>query len=76
MLLGVFLYVTAFPLVFAWSFPFIVGGGIMALISLFVPESEGPVQPPEGSKFCVFCSTPMPVSAERCTHCNGLQPKE
>lgn len=76
MLLGVLFYVTVLPLTFAWSFPFIVGGGVMVVASLFAPESSGPVGPPEGYKFCVFCSTPVPVAAERCPHCNGPQPKE
>jgi len=48
----------------------------MMIASLFLPETEGPVKPPEGFRFCVFCSTPVPVTAERCPHCNGVQPRE
>lgn len=75
MLLGALFYVTALPLAFSWSIPFLAGGAIMATVSLFVPEGGGPIRPPEGHKFCVFCSTTMPNEVERCPYCNGLQPK-
>jgi hypothetical protein len=75
-LMGVAFYVLELPLVYFWSFPFIIGGGLMALAAPFLPESEGPVKPPEGFKFCVFCSTPIPIAAEKCDHCSGTQPKE
>ena len=75
-LLGVLFYAVPLPLVFFSSIPFVIGGGIMALASFFMSEGPGPIPPPEGSRFCVFCSTPVPVGSERCPHCNGLQPRE
>ncbi len=72
--LGVLLDVTALPVVSAWSVPLIVGGGLMAVVSPFIRESEGPIAPPEGHRFCAFCSTPVPLDAERCGHCGGRQP--
>lgn len=72
-LLGVALYVLEVPLVDAWSLPFLVGGGIMAVASFLLPERTGGVEPPAGYRFCRFCSTPVPLAAERCPHCNGLQ---
>ena len=75
-LMGVGFYAFPLPLVYFWSLPFMVGGGVMAIGSLFLPESQGPVLPPDGFKFCPFCSTPVPHGALRCPHCNGVQPKE
>jgi len=46
----------------------------MCLVSLFMSESPGPVKPPTGFRFCVFCSTLVPTSSERCPQCNGIQP--
>ena len=74
-LMGVGLYAFPLPLVYFWSIPFMVGGGIMAGARLFLPESQGPVVPNEGFRFCPFCSTQVPAGAERCPHCNGVQPK-
>ncbi len=73
--LGVVFYVTALPLVFFWSLPFLVGGAFMMVISPFLKEGEGPIQPPEGFRFCDFCTTLVPMDADRCPHCSGLQPK-
>ncbi len=75
-LMGAGFYLLQLPLVYFWSVPFAIGGGIMALASFFLPPSEGPLKPPEGFRFCVFCSTPVALGAERCPHCNGVQPKE
>ena len=75
-LTGAGFYVLALPFVYFWSVPFGVGGALMMIASLFLPETEGPVKPSEGFRFCVFCSTPVPVTAERCPHCNGVQPRE
>ena len=75
-LLGVGFYALQLPFVYFWSIPFGVGGVIMILVSFFLPESTGPLKPPEGFRFCVFCSTPVPLTSDRCPHCNGLQPKE
>ena len=75
-LMGVLFYALPLPLVSFWSIPFLIGGGIMGAASFFLPESPGPVRPPEGFRYCVFCSTPVPIGAERCAHCNGLQPRE
>ncbi len=74
-LTGVVFYLVPLPLVYFWSLPFVIGGGVMSLASLFMAEGPGPVMPPEGFRFCVFCSTPVPLASERCPHCNGLQPK-
>ena len=74
--LGALFYAIPLPLVFFWSIPFAIGGGIMALASFFISEGPGPIRPPEGFRFCVFCSTPVPLTSERCPHCNGLQPRE
>ena len=72
--LGGIFYITALPLVFFWSLPFLVGGMFMILASPLLKESEGPVQPPEGYRFCVFCTSPVLLEANRCEHCGGLQP--
>ena len=75
-LMGAGFYVLQLPLVYFWSLPFAVGGGLMALASFFLSPTQGPVRPQEGFRFCVFCSTPVPLASDRCPHCNGLQPKE
>jgi len=71
---GILFYVLALPAVFALSIPFLLGGAVMIIVSPFLRESEGPVSPPEGYRFCVFCSTPVRIGAERCDHCGGRQP--
>lgn len=75
-LMGVTFFILEIPLVFFWSIPFIIGGGLMALAAPFLPESSGPVQPPEGYRFCVFCSTPVLLAQAECDHCGGTQPRE
>ncbi len=72
--LGVIFYAFELPLAFALSFPLVLSGAFMMLLSPFLKESEGPVRPPEGFQFCVFCSTLVPGGAERCDHCGGRQP--
>ena len=67
------LYILEIPLVFFWSIPFALGGAAMAGLSLVLPDSTGPVEPPEGYRFCPFCSSPVKVGATRCDHCNGIQ---
>jgi len=74
MILAAVLYVLGIPLVFFWSIPFAIGGAVMAVVSVLLPESAGPVEPPEGYRFCPFCSSPVRLDARRCDHCNGLQP--
>jgi hypothetical protein len=74
-LLGAALYILELPLVFFWSLPFLAGGILMVGASLFLSEGAGPVEPLEGYRFCVFCSAPVKLTAERCATCNGLQPK-
>ncbi len=69
-------YALQLPLAYFWSIPFVIGGGIMIVVSLFLPESEGPVLPPEGFRFCAYCATPVPLASERCPHCDGVQPRE
>ncbi|HUI86380.1 MAG TPA: hypothetical protein VLY21_04410 [Nitrososphaerales archaeon] len=73
--LGAVFYLLEVPLVFFWSVPFVIGGGIMAVASLFMAESQGPVTPPQGYRFCVFCGDPVKIGEDRCPRCNGLQPK-
>lgn len=75
-LLGVAFYVSYLPFVFYWSVPFVIGGIVMVLAGYLAPESSGPVQPPEGFRFCRYCSAQIPVASERCPHCNGVQAKE
>lgn len=74
--MGAGFYLLELPLVYFWSVPFVIGGLLMMGVSYFLDEGAGPVQPPEGYRFCVFCSTPVLMGADRCTHCNGVQPKE
>lgn len=74
--MGAGFYLLQLPLVYFWSLPFGIAGVIMAVIGLFVPETEGPVQPPEGYLFCPFCSTPVKIGTERCPHCDGVQRAE
>jgi hypothetical protein len=68
-------YALQLPFVYFWSIPFLIGGAMMAAASFFLPETTGPVEPPEGFRFCPFCSTPVPLGAERCPHCDGVQRK-
>ena len=54
----------------------LVAGGVVALACGFVLEEVDVtqrVEPPPGSHFCPFCSTPVKDGVERCGHCNGLQ---
>ena len=74
-LMGGGFYVLELPFAFFWSLPFGVAGVIMIAASFLLGETEGPVKPPEGFRFCPFCSTPVEVSSERCPHCNGVQPR-
>ena len=75
-LMGAAFYVLEIPLVYFWSLPFALGGGVMMAASFFMEETQGPLRPPEGSKFCAFCTNLMPVGSNRCQVCNGLQPRE
>ncbi len=75
-LMGAGFYILQLPFVFFWSIPFAIGGGIMVVASFFLPEGQGPVKPPEGFRFCAYCSTPVPLAADRGPHCNGVQPRE
>ncbi|HXY56452.1 MAG TPA: hypothetical protein VEH01_02450 [Nitrososphaerales archaeon] len=74
--MGAGFYALQLPFVYFWSVPFLLGGAVMAAVSVFLPETSGPIQPPEGYRFCPFCSTPVPTGAERCPHCNGVQRRE
>ena len=58
-----------------WGIFSVVTGLAVAGISLLVRPGSDPIEPPEGHRFCVFCSTPVPIGSARCPHCNGLQPK-
>ncbi len=59
-----------------WGALTIAAGLVLAGAGVVAKEKEGRVEPPMGTKFCVYCSTPVPLAAERCPNCNGLQPKE
>jgi len=71
--MGAGFYILELPFVYFWSLPFGIAGVIMVIIGFFAPEGQGPVQPPEGHRFCPFCLTPVQIGVERCPHCNGLQ---
>ncbi|MDG6990805.1 MAG: hypothetical protein JRM99_05215 [Nitrososphaerota archaeon] len=73
--IGAAFFVLEVPLAYFWSIPFMVGGLIMIVAGFFLPEGPAPLAPPEGYRFCVFCSTPVAEDAERCPHCNGHQPR-
>ena len=68
---GVVLFVTLGGL--AWM-ALIAGGGVALAAGFLVREVDHRIEPPEGHHFCQFCSTPVMDGAERCGHCNGLQP--
>lgn len=74
-LMGLGLFVLALPFAYFWSIPFAVAGVIMIVGGFLLGETEGPVKPPEGFRFCPYCSTPVPLSSERCPHCDGVQPR-
>jgi hypothetical protein len=70
-LTGIVLFVTLGGL--AWLA--LIAGGAAALVAGFIVEElDHQIGPPEGYHFCQFCSTPVVEGAERCGHCNGLQP--
>ena len=71
--MGAGFYILELPFVYFWSLPFGIAGVIMVIIGFFAQEGQGPVQPPEGHRFCPFCLTPVQIGVERCPHCNGLQ---
>lgn len=73
-LLGALIYLTGF---FSdIGVVFVGGGAVMGVASFFLDEGGLPIQPPEGYRFCIFCSAPVPLADSRCSKCNGLQPKE
>jgi hypothetical protein len=76
---GLFALVTGgifyFTLFLYISVPLAVGGALMMAASFFLSEGPGPIAPPPGFKFCIYCATPVTLDSNRCPHCNGLQPK-
>ena len=62
-----------FLLAYYWSLVFLAGGTLMALAGLFASPGSGPVAPPDGYRFCKFCSAPVPSDVVRCPQCNGVQ---
>ena len=56
----------------------LVAGGFVVMISGFLLDEATTerVEPPQGYRFCPFCTTPVMVGEERCSHCNGLQPEK
>lgn len=75
-LLGVGFYILRIPIAYSWSIVFVAGGALMAIASFFVSEGTGPIQAPKGYRFCRYCSAAVPLQAERCPQCNGLQSRE
>jgi len=59
-----------------WGIVFIAAGLALAGLSPLAKEREGKVEPPPGTKFCVFCRAPVPLADYRCPSCNGVQPRE
>ena len=74
--MGLVFIVTQLPLIYFWGYPFAVGGAVMALAAPLLPEREGPVQPPDGFRFCVYCSKLVPDGEPTCEYCGGRQPAE
>ena len=74
--MGAGFYALGLPFVYFWSVPFLIAGALMAVVGMFASESPVPIRPPEGFRFCPFCSTPVPIGADRCPHCNGVQRRE
>ncbi len=53
----------------------LIAGGVVVMVSgMVLEEVTDRIEPPPGYQFCLFCSTPVLKGAERCDHCNGLQP--
>ena len=50
------------------------GGAAVLVAGFLVADVDNRIEPPPGHHFCQFCSTPVVDGAERCSHCNGLQP--
>jgi hypothetical protein len=65
---------TALPSLLSPATPFVAAGLIMLVIGAFLREGSGPVQPPEGFAFCVYCGNLMKSDQPRCDKCGGLQP--
>ena len=71
--MGFSFYVLEIPLLFTWSSVLLAGGAVMFFAGFVVPERAGPISPPEGYRFCRFCSAAVPQQEARCPQCNGLQ---
>ncbi|MDA4125244.1 MAG: hypothetical protein OK438_07355 [Thaumarchaeota archaeon] len=72
---GAAFYFLELPIFSVWGFPMVVGGGIMSAVAFWLPEGRGQVRPPDGYRFCVFCTSLVPIGGVRCSHCNGIQPQ-
>ena len=57
----------------AFSVPFVAAGLGMMAASPFLKPSDLPVRPPDGHKFCPYCSSTIPADAVRCPKCDGVQ---
>lgn len=75
-IVAILFYSLEIPFVFFWSIPFGISGLIMVIAAPFLKEAETRIKPPEGYRFCVYCSNTIPLESERCFYCNGKQPKE
>ena len=54
----------------------LIAGGFAVTVSGFLlVEVSDRVEPAKGYRYCLFCSAPVMIGAERCGHCNGLQPE-
>ena len=58
-----------------WGVLTITAGAVLAGVGAVSKERVG-VEPPAGHRFCAYCSAPVPLTAERCPECNGVQPRE
>ncbi len=72
--LGLSFYVLEIPVLFTWSFPFMIGGLVFVAVGAFAKETLGHIEPPDGYVFCVFCNAAILVGTRKCERCNGVQP--
>jgi len=70
-LAGVVLFIALSGL--AWLILF-AGGAVVLVWGFLAEEVDNRIEPAPGYHFCQFCSTEVMEGAERCSHCNGLQP--
>jgi hypothetical protein len=59
-----------------WGILTVAAGIVLAAVGVVAKERTGPIEPPPGYRFCVFCTATMPIDALRCPVCNGVQPTD